>query len=133
MTHGAFQRLKEEIFAPVGWIEYSLDRKIVLNDSRTLVKLNFNSQNELVFSYLYENAGRIITLAEIETNATREPLRKTLHEFVRAFGFTGRLREFFFDVSKNTIRFRKEIYSTDIPTNAYWILQHPLLKFYELI
>ncbi len=133
MAQGAFHRLKREMFAPVGWVEYSpTTRQVLLNDNRVLARLNFNGQNDLVFSYIYENPNRIITLDEIEANATREPLRKNLHEFIRAFGFSGYLRQFFFDVTKQAIQFRPEVFYADIPPNFYWILQDPTLKFDEV-
>ncbi len=132
MAREAYQRLQRKIFSPVGWIDYSqVTRRVMLNDTRTLARLHFNGQNDLVFSYIYENPYRIITLDEIEANATREPLRKNLHEFVRAFGFSGTLRELFFDVSKRSIYFRKEVIASDIPSYCYWVLQDPTMKFDE--
>jgi hypothetical protein len=120
MAHskGAFAQLKYDLFveeAPIAWIEYSqFNRTILLNDGKPLAQLHFAAQNDLVFTYLYNNPNRIITLKELEAEATREPLHKTLHEFVRAFGFTGFYRRMFFDVSKQAILFRKEVYPDDI-------------------
>lgn len=115
---GAFARLRYELFdenAPIAWIEYSaFKRTILLNSSKPLAQLHFAAQNDLVFTYLYNNPYRIITLKELEAEATREPLHKNLHEFVRAFGFTGFHRRIFFDVSKQAILFRKEVYPDDI-------------------
>ncbi len=133
MAQSAFQKLQKQMFAPIGWVDYSrVTHQILLNDKRVLARLNFNGQNDLVFSYIIENPYRIITLDEIEANATREPLRKTLHEFVRAFGFSGTLRQLFFDVSKRHIYLRKEILETDIPLRYSWVLQDPTMKFEEV-
>lgn len=133
MAQSAYHTLRKQMFAPIAWAEYSpVTRQILLNDKRVLARLNFNGQNDLVCSYLFENPYRIITLDEIEANATREPLRKTLHEFVRAFGFSGTLRQLFFDVSKRHIYLRKEILETDIPLHYAWTLQNPTLKFEEI-
>jgi len=132
MAQGAFQKLRKQLSSPIAWVDYSsITRQILLNDKRVLARLNFNGQNDLVFSYIFENPYRIITLDELEANATREPLRKTLHEFVRAFGFSGTLRQLFFDVSKRHIYLRKEILETDIPLHYSWILQDPTMKFEE--
>lgn len=132
MAHGAAQRLAKELSNPIYWIEYpQLSREIRLNDKKRLARLHFAGQNDLVFQYIFDNPYRLITLKELEENATREPLHKTLHEFVRAFGFTHELRQLFFDVSKQAVFFRKEIYFTEIPTTLSRLLYNPSLMFYE--
>ncbi len=101
--------------APVFWIEYSeCSRRILLNGKKLLAKPNFCSENEMVFTYLYQNPGRRINIKELEEKATGEPIKKNLHEIIRDLRFKGDLAHIFFDVSKTSIRFRKYVTSAEL-------------------
>lgn len=95
---------------PAFWIEYSENvRRILLNGQKQLARPHSCSENELVFSYLYQHAYRRITLKELEEKATGQPLNKNLHEILRDLGFKSALARIFFDVSKLHIRFRRSV------------------------
>lgn len=97
------------------WIDYSeRSRKVMLNGEKQLARLNFNSTNELAFDYLYRNAGKRVTVKELEMEVLKEPLNKTLHAIVRDLGFTGALGQMFFDVSKSAIRFSNHITEAEL-------------------
>jgi len=101
--------------AAIFWIEYSeLSRRILLNGKKLLAKPNFCSENEMVFTYLYQNPGRRINIKELEEKATGEPIKKNLHEIIRDLRFKGDLAHIFFDVSKTSIRFRKSVASSEL-------------------
>ena len=105
----------EEAEKVVYWIDYSeRGRRVMLNGEKQLARLNFNSTNELVFDYLYRNAGKRVTVKELETEVLKEPLNKTLHAIVRDLGFTGALAQMFFDVSKSAIRFSNHITAAEL-------------------
>ena len=81
-----------------------VNREVRVNGFR-LSKPNFNSENELVFDFLFRNANRRIELSEI-AEAIKRPLTKKLREVVRDLGFIRELKEIFFpDISKTSIRF----------------------------
>ena len=80
------------------------NREVRVNGFR-ISKPNFNSENEVVFDFIYRNPGRNIDIQEIEEYIHR-PVMKKLREIVRDLGFVHELKEIFFpDISKRCIRF----------------------------
>jgi len=104
--------LPDDIILRISYSEIS--REIVLNDIFLLSKPNFTSTNEIVFRYLYNNPNKQITKSDLETNATREPFSKSLHEIVQELGFKKDLKTVFFNVSKTNITFRNPISNKDL-------------------
>ena len=97
------------------WINYSeTSREIILNDTFILSKPNFGSTNELVFKYLYKNPNRIISIKELEREATRETISKRLHDIVQELGFKKELRKAFFNISKTNITFKNPVSQQDL-------------------
>jgi len=89
------------------------NREVKINGFR-LSRPNFNSENEVVFDYLFRNPNRKIEISEIEA-AVGRPLSKRLREIVRDLGFRKELREIFFpDISKSAIRFVNPITKADV-------------------
>jgi hypothetical protein len=88
-------------------IVYTPAREILVNGI-LLSKPDFDSENERVFSYLYEHPNNKITVVEIERE-TGNPLTKDFDKIIENLGFKGDLRKAFFNVSKNTILFRNHI------------------------
>lgn len=86
--------------------------KIFINDF-FLKKLDFNSENELVFNFLFENPNKIFTKKEIE-ETLKEPLKKELNSIVQNLNFTGDLRKAFFNVSSKGIKFINPVYKSDL-------------------
>lgn len=87
-------------------------REISVNGFR-LSKPNFNSENEVVFDYLFRNPNRRIELREIES-ATGRTLTKRLREIVRDLGFKGELRDIFFPgIAKTAIEFVNPVSRAD--------------------
>lgn len=94
-------------------ITFTSKREIVLNDNFLLSKLDFDSENEVVFGVLYANPNKKHTVEQLE-KATGRKLTKTLHKIVENLGFTGDLKTLFIDTSKNSIRFRNPITTNEL-------------------
>lgn len=86
--------------------------KIFINNF-FLKKLDFNSENELVFNLLFENPNKIFTKKEIE-ETLKEPLKKELNSIVQNLNFTGDLRKAFFNVSNKSIKFINPVHKLDL-------------------
>lgn len=89
-------------------ISYTTAREILLDNKYQLAKPDFDSENDVVFDYLYKNPNKKITRDEIEEQLKIE-LKKSLHKIVENLGFKGELKKVFFDVSKNSIQFNNPI------------------------
>lgn len=97
------------------WITYSdKTREILLNNLFILSKPNFNSTNDLVFSYLYRNPNKIVTKKELEREATTSPITKRLHDIVQELGFKKDLNKAFLSVSKTQMTFRNPLTEQDL-------------------
>lgn len=94
-------------------IKYANSREIILNGF-LLSRLNFDSENHIVFEYVYKNPNREISTDEIEENLQGRELSKTLPKIVENWGFTGQLKKVFFDVSKSKIKFRNPISNKEL-------------------
>lgn len=88
-------------------ITYTKQRQVLMNNAQ-ISKPDFNSENDLVFSFIYENPNKRITREEIE-KAICGKLTKSLHKIVENLGFEGDTKQVFFSVSKNAIEFRNPI------------------------
>lgn len=94
---------------PFLWITYTSKREILINDVFCLSKPDFESENDKVFDYLMKHPDKMISMSELEKEATREKIRKTLHDIARDLGFRKDLASVFFDVSKNSIKLHNPI------------------------
>ena len=95
-------------------ITYTKAREILLNNGVCqLAKPDFNSENDLVFSYLYERPNEKFKREQIE-NGIGMKLIKSLHKIVENLGFVGDFRRVFFSISKNSILFRNPITKQDL-------------------
>lgn len=94
-------------------ITYAPSREILLNQTFQLAKPDFDSENDLVFSFLYKHPNKKHTLKEIEVGIGSE-LGKTLHKIVENLGFKGDLRKIFFDVSGTSICFKNPVTKADL-------------------
>ena len=88
------------------------DRKILINNF-LMAKLDYDSPNERVFSYIYKNDGRNILKTEFEKKY-KEKIEKSLHDIVKDIGFIGKLKTLFFKVSEKSIEFTKKITFQDL-------------------
>lgn len=84
-------------------IDYTADRRVLLNDTIILSKPDFDSNNDKVFSLLFKDPGKEFTIKEI--NDVVKSSSTDLNKIVEQLGFTGKLRQAFFSVSKNKIVF----------------------------
>jgi len=94
-------------------IRFTKGREILLNNF-LLSTLNFDSENHVVFEYIFQHPNKEIPLAEIEKNLRGVTLSKPLPKIVENWGFTGQLKKVFFDVAKAKLRFRNPIYAKDL-------------------
>ncbi len=80
------------------------NRQISINN-KNLSKPRFNSENDLVFEYIYNNPNRKITKKEAE-NALKIDFVKKFDRIIRDLKFTGELKNMFFpNVSIDAIEF----------------------------
>ncbi len=95
---------RQEIYT----ITYTNNREICLNEEFILSKPQLNGENDLVFSFLFQNPNKKFTLAQVET-ATNTRLSKSLHKIVENLRFTGDLKKMFMNVSENAIEFKNPV------------------------
>lgn len=95
------------------WVTFTQTREILLNDVLLIGKPDFDSENEVVFGYLYNNPDRTITLDELKEKLKRD-ITKTLHKIVENLGFKGDIKSLFFNISKSSIKFKKQITQKDL-------------------
>lgn len=112
-----YQRSQEEEKANardiVYEVKYSEKSREILANNFLLAKPDFNSENEVVFSYLFRNANRPVKTEELEQQAGNK-LKKPIHNILRDLGFTGKLAKAFFGASKNGVIFRNPITHQDL-------------------
>ncbi len=94
-------------------ITYTKTREILLNEALRLAKPDFDSENEVVFDYLYKNPNKKITKDQMEREL-RIKIAKSFHKIVENLGFKGDLKRVFFQVSKTSIYFRNPITEDDL-------------------
>lgn len=102
-------------------ITYTKQRQILMNNAQ-IGKPDFNSENDLVFSFLYANPNESFTNEQIE-KAVGVKLNKSLHKIVENLGFEGDTKEVFISVSKSAIQFRNPITKKDLEE-----MRKPLIK-----
>jgi len=61
---------------------------------------NFYSQTDLMYSYIFRNPNRVITLDEVQKNIDRRYLSLNFPQLICGLKFTGNLRRLFFRSSK---------------------------------
>ncbi len=106
-------------------IIYTPSREIIVNKILQLASLDFDSTNDAVFSFLYNNPNKKFTKKELE-NATKKTI-SDLHKIVEQLGFIGQLRNVFISVSKDTICFKNPITKIDLEQQGL-IRIEPIIK-----
>ncbi len=114
--------LNEKVISPpeveiTHCITFTPAREILLNNSYQIAKPDFDSENDLVFDYLYKHPNEKFTKEQIEAEL-RIKLAKSPHKIIENLGFTGVLRKAFFSVSKNSIQFRNPVKSKDLAASV---------------
>jgi len=66
---------------------------------------NFYSQTDLMYSYIFRNPNRVITLDEVRKNIDRRHLSLDFTQLLGGLKFTGKLRRLFFRASKSHLIF----------------------------
>ncbi|HEX6977104.1 MAG TPA: hypothetical protein VF185_01930 [Patescibacteria group bacterium] len=90
-----------------------ISRDILLNNTFHLAKPDFDSENEVVFSFLFNNPNQTFSRTEIEVEIRRK-IAKSLHKIVENLGFVGDLKKVFFNVSKDSICFKNPVTRPDL-------------------
>lgn len=94
-------------------VTYTQAREIMLNKVFQLAKPDFDTENDLVFNYLYKNPNQKFTKQQLEEAIGRQ-LTKDLHKIVENLGFKADLRKMFFSVSATSISFKNPITQEDL-------------------
>jgi len=89
------------------------NRKVRIN-GLVLSEPRYDSENEIVFNYIFSNPNRKISLNEIESK-TGISIAKRIGVIVRDLGFKKDLKKMFFpDVSKTALRFVNPVTSLEL-------------------
>lgn len=113
----AKKEFQAEILYKITYSDHS--REIKLNGI-TIVKPDFESENDRFFNYVYLNPNHSISREEIE-KSTQEKLKKSNSDILKDLGFTGPIRQIFFPgTSKTKLKFNNPItkeyaYQHDLP------------------
>ncbi len=94
-------------------VTYTSSRQVLLNDMFQLAKPNFDSENDLVFGFLYKNPNKTFSKKNIEQEL-KTSITKDFHKIVENLGFKGDLAKIFFSTSKNSIMFRNPVSSNEL-------------------
>lgn len=113
----------EEITEIVYEITYTKSREVLLNKLLLISKPDFNSENDLFFSFLYENPNKTFKISEIE--AKIGTLTKDIHKILENLGFTGDIRKVFINASKTSICFSNPITRSDLEKLGINIIKLP--------
>lgn len=88
------------------YIVYTPERKVLLNGKIEIAQPDFNSENDLVFKYLYDHPEIEINLSELKA---KTHMSKSIDKVLANLGFVKGLRSAFFDINKKTIKFKKRV------------------------
>lgn len=88
------------------FIEYRDDRTILLNGRIDIGRPRFNTQSEILFSFLYKHPNETFTLEQLEKETHMEIVDK-LPKVIDRIGFRRGLKKAFFDIHENTINYKK--------------------------
>jgi len=70
---------------------------------------NFYTQTDLMYSYIFRNPNRVITLDEVRKNIDRRYLSLNFTQLIGGLKFTGKLRRLFFRASQSHLIFYNPI------------------------
>ena len=70
---------------------------------------NFYSQTDLMYSYIFRNPNRVITLDEVSKNIDRHYLSLNFTQLIGGLKFAGKLRRLFFRASQSHLIFYNPI------------------------
>lgn len=84
------------------------DAREVFVNNRRLAKLNFDSENDRILSYLFQNANKTFRVRDLSSKIGGGPIKR-IHNFLDNLGFKGDLRKMFFSASKDSIRFHNPV------------------------
>ncbi len=107
---------QEEKDEPIYKIKYQSQGCKILINNFLLSNPNFNSENEIIFDYIYRHPNQRISRQELEKKCLGEDdkFKKTLQQVVNSLGFKGDIKDVFFNVSEKGILFKNPIYRKDL-------------------
>lgn len=97
-------------------------REIIINNNFILSKLDFNSENEIFFNFIFKNPNQKFLMKDLKNELNGLP-RKNIHTILYDLGFKGTLKKAFFSASTTAITFRNPIRKKDFEE-----LKIPLIK-----
>ena len=105
-------------------VKFTPAREILINGF-LLTRLDFDSENDNVFKYLYERPNKTINVADLEKQLGGTTLKKSLHKIVENLGCVREIKRVFFDISKSSIRFRNPLTNKDLEALGISRLRFP--------
>lgn len=88
------------------FIVYTAERKIMLNGKIEIAQPDFDSENDLVFQYLYDHSDTVIQISDLKL---KTKMSKSIDKVLANLGFVKGLRSTFFDINKSSIKFKKKV------------------------
>lgn len=88
------------------FIEYKDDRTILLNGKIDIGRPRFNTQSEILFSFLSNHPNEIFTVEQLEKEI-KMPFEDKIPKVIDRIGFKRGLKKAFFDIHENTINYKK--------------------------
>ena len=103
-------------------VVYSLSfngQYLLINNAFLLARTDFDSENELVISFLIDNPNKRFTREQIKKELSKREgrevlIKKPFHKIAENLGFKGDFLKAFLDVSKTTICLRNPITRKDL-------------------
>lgn len=94
-------------------ITYTKRREILLNNEIRIANPDFDSENDVVFEYIYMHPDQKLTKEQIEQAINRK-IGKSFHKILENLNFAGNRKRAFFSVSSSSILFRNPITRADL-------------------
>ncbi|MDQ5943655.1 MAG: hypothetical protein QG675_423 [Patescibacteria group bacterium] len=113
----ATKQPEKEIQDPVYEVKYSETTREITINNVLISKPDFYKENEIVFGFIYKHPKQRISTKTIKDHVKTElgkPMTKTLHKIIENLGFTGDIKQVFFDTSSEGIFFRNPITKSEL-------------------
>lgn len=96
----------------VYWIDYDPKVREIFVNNILIAELDFDSENERVFSYLFNHQNTYIKKGKLEVETG--PIKKELKHIVQNLNFSGAIKKIFFDVSNKGIKLKNPVFRKDL-------------------
>lgn len=116
---------------PVYAVGYSENTREIRLNNILIAKPDFNSENEIFFTFLYKNPNKRFSKEEIEQTQGKDfKFHKRLQQIVNDLGFKGNVRDLFFvGISEKGVMFRNPVTKETLKDlNIKWLKIDDFIK-----